>query len=228
MPSSLPLVSCIVPVHNGAEFLADALGSIVEQDYPAIEVIVIDDGSVDDSVEVAQSFEQVRLFQHANCGNAAARNRGIDVAQGEYLAFLDQDDLWARDKISCQVEAMQANPELLYCYGMTEFFLQQQPSPAWFQDKLLEGSHAGFGPGVLLAHRLAFERLGRFDENLNTTSDVEWFVQATEQAAPCKMLPQVMLRKRVHDAAQSSKTRMYHPELLKVLRRSIARRRESL
>lgn len=222
-----PLVSCIVPLHNGAQFIAEALRSVCEQDYPALETIVVDDGSTDDGPAIAASFRGVRVVAQRNSGNATARNRGIDEARGDYLTFLDQDDVWLPGKVGTQLDFMLDRPELLFCYGLTEFFLQQRPSPAWFQDKLLQGSHAGFGPGVLMARRTAFEQVGRFDEGLSTTSDVEWFVKATEMAVPSARVPKVMLRKRVHASAQSSKAQVYHPELLGLLRRSIARRRGS-
>src|SRR6185369_6617714 len=99
-----PLVSVIIPVYNGARYLGAALESVFAQTYREFEVIVVDDGSVDDSGVIAQSFPEVRYIHQANQGVAAARNHGIEAAGGEFFAFLDQDDLWNEDKLKRQVE----------------------------------------------------------------------------------------------------------------------------
>ena len=99
-----PLVSVIVPVHNGARFLAAALDSVAAQDYGSMEILVVDDGSSDNSAEIAASY-RVRLLQQPNRGVAEARNAGVAESSGELLAFLDQDDLWLERKVSRQVSS---------------------------------------------------------------------------------------------------------------------------
>src|SRR5437588_5735159 len=89
-----PLVSIIMPVYNGACFLAPALQSILDQQYRSFELIVVDDGSVDDTAKIVQAMAGVRYFHQSNQGVATARNKGLAVAKGEYIAFLDADDLW--------------------------------------------------------------------------------------------------------------------------------------
>src|SRR3982751_2380169 len=100
----LPLVSVIIPVHNGAKYLRAALESVLAQTYSPFEVIVVDDGSVDDSGVIAQSFNDVRYIHQANQGVAAARNHGIEAARGDFFAFLDQDDLWTPEKLTFEVD----------------------------------------------------------------------------------------------------------------------------
>ena len=98
MPEEHPLVSVIIPVHNGGRHLRAALESVFAQTYRPFEVIVVDDGSVDDGGVIAQSFPDVRYIHQGNQGVAAARNNGIEAAHGEFFAFLDQDDLWTAEK----------------------------------------------------------------------------------------------------------------------------------
>src|SRR5213594_2256660 len=95
-----PCVSVVIPVYNGEQYLADAIQSVLDQTYQNFEVIVVDDRSTDGSAEVAKKFgEAIRYVHQANGGVCKARNTGIAVAGGVYLAFLDQDDLWLSDKL---------------------------------------------------------------------------------------------------------------------------------
>src|ERR1043165_3045241 len=118
-----PLVSVIIPVYNGARHLRAALESVFAQTYRSFEVIVVDDGSVDESAIIAQSFPEVRYIHQTNCGVAAARNHGIEAARGEFLAFLDQDDLWTPDKLRLQIEYLLSHPEIGYTLTRQKFFL---------------------------------------------------------------------------------------------------------
>ena len=97
-----PLVSVIVPVYNGEHYLSFAIHSILRQDYHPSEVIVVDDGSTDNSANIARSFKEVRYIHQSNQGVAMARNVGIAAARGEFIAFLDADDLWTPNKLSIQ------------------------------------------------------------------------------------------------------------------------------
>src|SRR5688500_924354 len=114
MTEQQPLVSVIIPVYNGARFLRAALESVFAQTYRPIEVIVVDDGSADDSGVIAQSFPEVRYIRQENQGVAAARNNAIEAARGEFFAFLDQDDLWTPEKLRLQIEHLLDHPEVGY------------------------------------------------------------------------------------------------------------------
>jgi glycosyltransferase involved in cell wall biosynthesis len=115
--SLFPLVSIVIPNYNCGEFISECLISAINQTYPNKEIIVIDDGSTDDSVHVLSIFkDQIHLIQTTNRGAAAARNLGISMAKGEFIAFLDSDDSWELDKISLQIKKMiDENCDLVYC-----------------------------------------------------------------------------------------------------------------
>ena len=117
-PINSPLVNTIMPAFNGEKYLAAALDSATSQTYPSHEVIVIDDGSTDATAHIVrQLFPGVRYCLHNHGGTAAARNRGVELATGEFLAFLDQDDLWTGDKLAAQVATFQADPQLDIVFG---------------------------------------------------------------------------------------------------------------
>ena len=111
-----PLVSAIIPTYNRAHIVCDAIDSVLAQTYPHIEVIVVDDGSKDDTLQKLQAYgDRIRVFSQKNAGPAAARNRGITEARGELIAFLDSDDIWLPDKTERQVALLQRAGEMAPC-----------------------------------------------------------------------------------------------------------------
>src|SRR5262245_57597408 len=101
---SLPLVSCVVPVFNGELYLREALDSILAQSYRPLEIIIADDGSTDGSLAIAREFSaDVRYVRHSTAGPAATRNLGLRAARGQFVAFLEADDLWHPDKVLRQM-----------------------------------------------------------------------------------------------------------------------------
>ena len=183
MNESNPLVSCIVPVYNGERYLRSALESIFAQDYRPLEVIVVDDGSSDKSAVIAQDFKQVRYMHQTNQGVATARNAGLAAARGEFIAFLDQDDLWMSDKLSIQIEHLLKNPEIQYTLAELQFFLEPGMSrPAWFKNENLLKSHAGYVLGTLVVRRSLFQQIGRFAVEYKCASDTDWLFRANAAA----------------------------------------------
>ena len=122
-----PLVSIVMPNYNGAKYIIDAIESTLAQTYQDWELLVIDDGSTDNSLEIisyyAQTDSRVRLLfhdNHANKGVSCARNLGLSNANGKYIALLDSDDLWLHDKLQQQVEVMQSDPSLVLTYSLAD------------------------------------------------------------------------------------------------------------
>jgi glycosyltransferase involved in cell wall biosynthesis len=124
MSEALPLVSCVVPVCNGEAYLAEAIDSILRQTYQPVEIIVIDDASADRSAEIATGCgDPVRLLSHSeNRGTASARTTGVLAARGEYVAFLDADDLWLPEKIACQLAHLEGPPRFDVSFCQIENF----------------------------------------------------------------------------------------------------------
>ncbi|MGL6097742.1 MAG: glycosyltransferase family 2 protein, partial [Fimbriiglobus sp.] len=113
-----PTVSVVIPCYNGAEFLPETLRSVLAQTVPVHEILVIDDGSTDDSAAVAEGFgPPVRVIRQPNQGESVARNRGIDEATGEWVAFLDADDLWEPTKTERQLAVLATSNAKAVCCG---------------------------------------------------------------------------------------------------------------
>src|SRR5437667_12630279 len=108
-----PLVSVVIPCYNGERYLAEAIESVLAQRYEPLEIIVVDDGSTDRSAEVARHFgDAVQYVCQPHAGAAAARNRGVGLATGDLIAFLDADDVWTEGRLARQVQVLEADPSV--------------------------------------------------------------------------------------------------------------------
>jgi glycosyltransferase involved in cell wall biosynthesis len=219
-----PLVSVILPIHDGARFLAEALESVAAQHYRRIEVIVVDDGSTDDGAAIAEGHGATVIRQEQR-GVAAARNAGIDAARGEILAFIDQDDLWLPAKLRLQVETLARTPDAICLTHQQYFFEQGVERPAWFaKPELLENDHAGWAPSCVAVRRTTFDRVGRYDDTLQHASDSDWIARAKHLGIPFEILTATLVRRRLHRHNDSGQPAVA-AELFTTLRRAAARKR---
>ena len=131
MTSHLPPVSVIIPCFNAEKYIEGAIRSVLLQDWPHVEIIVVDDGSTDRSADIVQkTFPQVTLVKQANQGVSMARNSGIQATHGDWIAFLDADDLWLPEKLASQWSAIQANPGTRMCYTAWQTWQSEDPTPS--------------------------------------------------------------------------------------------------
>ena len=220
-----PSISAIVVVRDGALCLGRALASIVEQTMPPGEIVVVDGGSTDGTESVARSFAGVRFMRQRGVGLAAARNTGIAAAQGEVVAFLDHDDSWMREKLAVQMPLLDSLPAPAYAIARLELVLEAGAAPpAGYPVERLNVPRLARTPGVLVAHKALFERVGGFDETLAAGCDMDWFVRAAERGVPCAVADQVLLLKHVHDRNLSGDTARNRQEAFAVVARSLRRR----
>src|SRR5439155_16624014 len=155
-----PLISCIIPVFNGEKYLAEALDSIRAQTYRPIEIIVVDDGSTDGTRELVASYgDQVRYLWQPNSGPATDRNQGLSAASGEFVAFLDADDLWHPEKLERQMARFDARPDLDVCVAHVQNFWipELREEEARFRDHRVSRSLPGYDTETLLARHNFFE-----------------------------------------------------------------------
>ncbi len=220
------LVSIVIPVHNAASFLAEALESVFAQDHSAIEVILVDDGSTDRSLAIARDWDpRLRILHQANAGPAAARNRGIELARGDYLAFIDADDRWPPGRLVRQLAILKERPELDMVMGLVEVeYPDEAPrSAARFR---AAGAHiAIFSFGAGLFRRRLFDRVGLLSENLRNTEDADWFMRARETGASWLLENDLALIYRRHGANMTERLPLAKSKVFQVLARATARHR---
>jgi glycosyltransferase involved in cell wall biosynthesis len=158
-----------------------------------------------------------------------AVNEGLAVAAGEYIAMISSDDLWVSDKLELQVAYLQAHPDIEYTLGLTKFILiEGETAPPAFRTELFEGEHPAILLEVLLARKTLFDRVGKFDESLRVASDVDWFARLVALNASHVILPQILLKKRIHGGNLSTEPTLgktFNHEILTAMRNQILRRR---
>jgi glycosyltransferase involved in cell wall biosynthesis len=218
------LVSCIVAVFNGERFLKEALDSILAQTYQPLEAIVVDDGSTDGTLAVAAEYgERIRTLWQPNAGPPMARNLGLKAARGEFLAFLDADDLWHPEKLARQMARFQARPELDLCVTHIRNFWMPEvgEEEARFVDHRLSQPVPGYVTQTLLARRSAFELLGPFNTSSRHTAELDWFARAVEEGLAMELLPEVLVYRRLHGGNLSREaaadSRSEHVDLVKAI-----------
>lgn len=223
------LISCIIPVFNGARYLREAVESILVQTYWPIEIIVVDDGSTDSTAEVVRNYsDQVRYVWQPNGGPSAARNQGVSAAQGAFVAFLDQDDVWHPKKLTRQMARFVTRPELDLCVTHVQTFWIPElcEEAARFREHRLMQAVPGYLTGTLLARRALFKTIGLFNTTLRYGDAADWFLRAAEQGVVMELLPDVLMYHRIHHAnlsrCQASASR---EEFLQIVKSSLDRRR---
>ncbi len=220
MSFKTPLVSVILPAYNVRAHIADAIESVVAQEWPSLEIIVVDDGSSDDTAEfVEQSFPDVRLFRKANGGAASARNLGMREARGDYIAFLDADDVWLPGKLALQIDYMRAHDDVrLLCGGFSFWHPNETgvfPDPSTLSDgvshALVDTDRSGWNYHKLLLsnfvwtstvviHRSLIDEIGFFDEALRLGQDYDYWLRAS-RVTEIHVLKGAMALYRKHDGS---------------------------
>ena len=223
-----PLVSTIIPVFNAERYLTEALESVVNQTWEAHEIILVDDGSTDSTARIANQFGTRLAYAHQpNKGTAAARNRGVEMAAGEYFAFLDADDVWTGDKLTVQIAAFCADPELDIVFGHVQQFFSPE-----LDGTLREKLHCapepirGVLPSTMMVKRDAFFRVGSFDSKWHLGEWSNWYVHAVEIGLKMQILTEVLAHRRLHEGNKGIVQGDQRTEYPRLLKASLDRRRQ--
>ena len=219
MPEQLPRVSVIVPTHNAARYLPEAIDSVLGQTYRDFEIIVVDDGSTDDTQEVLARYgDQIRVVRQRNQGSAAARNAGILAARGEFIAFLDADDLWLPQKLERQMPLFGERPEIGWVYSdYREFDESGLRTRSFFEREGLRPPPEGW---VLLAlardcitwtttvviRASCFQEAGLFDGAFPRAQDYDMWLRLAARF-PVACAEEVLALYRHYQAQVTSRTR---------------------
>lgn len=199
-------VSVVIPCYNGAAFLRETLASVLAQTRPAQEIVVIDDGSTDDSADIAASFgPPVRVIRQANRGESAARNRGIRESRGEWVAFLDADDLWLPERIAAQFAEAPPDAVALHCnlifFGAENYTTRIEESPAALRYAPAELCCRNWfhTPSAIIVRR---DLCPPFPEHVRYGEDLLFFLDIV-RAGPVSLCPAPLVKYRQHERAQS-------------------------
>ena len=193
-------ISVIIPVYNGDKYIGEALQSVLEQSYAPSEIIVVDDGSEDNTYNVVKKFgSQIAYYYQKHAGASAARNRGMLAASCDLVAFLDADDIWTPDKLRLQTEALLGNPSLDMVFGQVQQFYSPETD-----DEFRKSYHCPTQaspapmPGTLLIKRSSFLKVGGFSTDFRTGEFIEWYGRAMEFGLQQVTISQTLMMRRIH------------------------------
>jgi glycosyltransferase involved in cell wall biosynthesis len=223
-----PLVSVIVPVFNAAKYLDEAIGSILSQTYPNVEVIAVNDGSTDVSLNILEKYSsRITIIDSTNKGTPAARNLGIQAAKGSYLAFLDADDIWHHEKLSVQLNMFDKTPNLDMTYCSFEEFLSPDLSAEQQARRVVKpGVLSVAVPGTTLILRASFDSVGSFSETRRSGEFIDWYARAEEIGLKIVPTNHCHYRRRSHADNQTLRLESLHQDYMEVVREALRRRRE--
>jgi glycosyltransferase involved in cell wall biosynthesis len=204
-------ISIVIPTYNRASFLKEAIDSVLSQTYRNFELIVVDDGSTDDTPKLFSSYDdKIRVITQANQGPSASRNRGIKAAKGDWIAFLDSDDGWKPDKLEKQVQFIKDNPEIKIC----------QTEEIWIRNgkrvnpRKKHEMHSGWiyeeclplcivSPSSVMIHRGVFEKVGLFDETMLACEDYDLWLRIAPHYPICLVREKLIVKQGGHADQQS-------------------------
>ena len=233
----MPLISVVIPVYNGEKTIRETIESVLNQTFKDFELIAIDDGSTDKTVEIINRIQnsRIKVFSYPNAGLSASRNRGIAQAIGEYISFIDADDLWTPDKLEAQLKALQENPQADVAYSWTDCidesgkFLRRGgyitvTGNVYERLLLVDFVEGGSNP---LIRKHVFTEVGGFDESFNAVEDWDmWLRLASRYRFVTVPSPQILYRQ----SANSMSTNVLKMEAasLRIIEREFAKAPESL
>ncbi|HKO30926.1 MAG TPA: glycosyltransferase family A protein [Nitrospiraceae bacterium] len=205
----MPKVSVVMPVYNGERFLRESLGSVFAQTLQDFEVVCVDDGSRDNSADVLKQYgRRIRVLRQGNAGQSAARNAGVAMASGQYIAFLDQDDIWYPSKLARQVEVLEADPAVVVVHcnfdriDASGHMLQQQAGLIERASALASSMGQLIGealifPSAMMIRKDIYERVGGFHHELQGFEDFDLIARLKQQGT-FVMLEETGMAYRLH------------------------------
>lgn len=233
----MPLISVIIPVFNSEKTIQGTIESVLNQTFTDFELLVINDGSQDTTLKIIDNIKDSRLkvFSYPNAGVSASRNRGISQANGEFISFLDSDDLWTADKLESQLKALQANPQAGVAYSWTNYIDESgkflYPGNKFtlngnVYEQMLVQNFIESGSNVLI-RREALDRVGGFDESLFGPEDWDLLIRLAAQY-DFVVVPISQILYRMSANSISSSISRQEKASLKVIEKAFARVPESL
>lgn len=219
-------VSVIIPVFNGEVFLSEAVRSIQQQQFSPLEIIIVDDGSTDGTANVVESLKgNVRYIHQTNNGPSVARNKGISIARGNIIGFIDVDDLWSVNKLKLQLDHFVRTPSEHIVVGYTQRMQRIDTGNGTFTFTKWAEPLLTMHIGSALFRRSVFDTVGLFDESLDFCEDWDWFMRAKELHVPIMVHRDVTYFYRRHGQNMTNDTEVNFKFALRMLKKSLDRRR---
>jgi glycosyltransferase involved in cell wall biosynthesis len=220
------VVSVLVAFYNRAEYLDEAVRSVLATEGAELDVVLIDDGSTDGSAARAAGYgDRVTLVTQDHAGCAAAWNLGLDHARGDLVAFCDSDDVWTPEHVRVLAAALEADEHLGAVFGLVTEFVSPELDAAEIVTRAPYAESTARLSGTMLARRSVFDLVGRFDASLLQGYWFDWYARLVDAGVPIADVDRVVLHRRLHTGNSSVVQREHHGEMARALHASLVRRR---
>lgn len=217
-----PLVSVVIPVHNGERFIAQSVEAVLGQDHEPIELIVVDDGSTDSTPDIVARYSEVRYVRQENAGPSAARNTGIELSTGAFLTFCDCDDVYRQRKVSVQLRHLEAHPDTACVLVRHETFVEPGTEPpAW-----MATDDTGVQVQSAMVRREVVETIGGYNAEYRLTENMEWLGRMRAANLRIDVLDEILVDRRLHGANLSYERKGLQQGLLRSLRDRLEEKRK--
>ncbi len=197
MSNPNPLISIIIPVYNGELYIKQAIESILIQEYKAVEIIVIDDGSTDASAKIAKQFPEIQYIYQDNTGPVKARNKALLMSTGEFVTFIDADDVYINNSLYKLSNYLINNPKVDIVEGRVQHLFKAK-NVNMFETKIPAFYHCFLG--CSLYRKSVFTTVGMFEDQLTYGDDADWFMRAWENNIVKHRINETVLLYRRHDS----------------------------
>ena len=218
-------ISTIIPLYNGKDYIEGTLNNLWSQTLPPNEIIVIDDGSTDGSVDIIKKYPQIIYRYQENKGPSAARNHGVTIASGELISFLDHDDIYPENKLEIQHHQFLMDVELSAVIGAFQYHFNSEKAKLGYTE-MHEGNitnHCLLGAGLF--KKELFSSIGLFDENVLLADDFDWYQRLFNSNKKIKKINVCCLLYRKHETNSSNNKIIAQKGLLLALKKTIAMKR---
>lgn len=220
-------ISVIIPVRNGEQYILDAIECVLSQTITPSQVIVIDNESTDGTAQIVQQFPEVIYHHQQDRGPAGGRNAGLALATGNYISFLDADDVWPLDQLEKLSTYLNEHQEVLVVMGQAQFVYLDGAKMRFTGAGIAVGTAVNVYLPAAMFRREAFEQIGNFNEDRSLSEDAEWFMRAAEQGIQPTILPIITLYHRMHTANMTLARMELRKKTMDTIKLSLDRRRQN-